>query len=211
MTSLLRIDASARTKDSHSRALADAVEAEWLKAHPEGEVIVRDLASQPVAYINDAAINGFYTPPEAMTEELRQATALSDELIEELMSVDTLLISTPMYNFSVPAVLKGWIDQIVRMNRTFGLDNENGLYGLIKDKQAYIATALGAQFTGTPLEAHDHLRPFLASMLGLIGFEQIEIFSVESTTVDEQQMNLNRQAALRLISESFSPQGVAVS
>lgn len=210
MATLLRIDASARTDGSHSRTLADAVQAEWLKAHPGGEVIRRDLARQTVDPVTDTTIKGYYTPPEAMTDALRQATAQSDELIGELMAADSLLIASPMYNFSVPAVLKGWIDQIVRVNHTFGID-ENGLHGLIKGKQAYIATALGAQFSGTPLEPYDFLRPYLKTLLGFLGFEKVEIFSVESTSMDEQQMELTRQDALRLIGQSFSQQTTAVA
>ena len=211
MATLLRIDASARTEESHSRALADEVEAAWFKAHPDGDVLVRDLARQPVVLINNDTINGYYTAPDELTDELRQATALSDELIAELKSADTLLISTPMYNFSVPAVLKAWIDQVVRINHTFSYDPDNGFAGLIKNKNAYITTAIGAQFTGTPFEAYDFLRPYLTSLLGFLGFEQVEIFSVESTTIDEQQMNNTRQEAIRQIKASFAQQDIAVA
>lgn len=210
MATLLRIDASARTEDSHSRSLGDVLQAEWSRAHPEGEVVVRDLARQAVAYINDATIKAYYTPPDDMTDASRQATILSDELIAELLAADTLLITTPMYNFSIPAVLKGWIDQIVRVNHTFGVD-ENGLHGLIKNKQAYIATAYGTQFSGTPLEAYDFLRPYLKTLLEFLGFERVDIFSVESTSMDEQQMNLNLQETLRLIKDSFLQRGTAVA
>ncbi|MDH5445523.1 MAG: NAD(P)H-dependent oxidoreductase [Gammaproteobacteria bacterium] len=204
MTTLLRIDASARTEGSHSRELADVVEAAWFKANPEGEVIVRDLAREPVALINNDTIAGYYTPPEQMDEKLKSATALSDKLIAEVMLADTLLISVPMYNFSVPAVLKAWIDQVVRINHTFSYDPENGFAGLISNKTAYVTTAVGAQFTGTPFEAFDFLRPYLKSLLAFLGFEKVEVFSVESTTIDEQQMAINRQEALQQIEASFS-------
>lgn len=210
MATLLRIDASARTENSHSRCLADTVEALWLKAHPGGELVVRDLVTQPVAYITDETINGFYTAPDDMSDALRQATALSDELIAELLAADSLLLSVPMYNFSVPAVLKAWIDQVVRINHTFAID-ENGLSGLIKDKQAYVTTAIGAQFSGTPLEAYDFLRPYLKSLLGFLGFEKIEMFSVESTTMDEQQFKLNQQEVTQTIKQAFADNGVVAA
>ena len=211
MTTLLRIDASTRIEDSHSRALADEVEAAWFKAHPNGDVVVRDLAQQPVALLTNDTINGYYTPPAELTDELRQATALSDDLIAELKSADALLISTPMYNFSVPAVLKAWIDQVVRINHTFSYDPDNGFAGLISNKNAYITTAIGAQFTGTPFEAYDFLRPYMQSLLGFLGFEQVEMFSVESTTTDEQQMRSNRQEAIQQIKTSFARQDVTVA
>src|SRR5262245_46329995 len=116
---LLRIDASARTEGSHSRTLADGVQARWLKAHPHGRVIRRDLAVAPQAHIEAATIQGFYTPPEQMTPELRAATAQSDELIAELKAAHTVLIAAPIYNFSIPSSLKAWIDQVVRIGHTF--------------------------------------------------------------------------------------------
>ncbi len=204
MPNLLRIDASARQNESHSRALADELQSQWLMAHPDGKVLRRDLAKNPIGPIENDTIVGYYTPEEAMTNPLRDATALSDELISELNNADALLISTPMYNFTVPAVLKAWIDQVVRIHKTFGFSDDGNLQGLVKGKPAYITIAIGAQFSGTPLASMDFLRPYLKSLLSFIGFEQVEFFSTESTTMDEKQMVLNRENALAEIAELFS-------
>jgi FMN-dependent NADH-azoreductase len=211
MATLLRIDASARTEGSHSRALADEVEAGWLRLNPDGEVVSRNLAQDPVALITNDTIAGYYTPADELTDELRQATALSDQLIAEIMAADSLLISTPMYNFSIPAVLKAWVDQIVRINHTFGFDPATGLVGLIKNKSAYVSVAMGAQFTGTPIEGYDFVRPYMKSLLGFLGFEQVEIFSLEATTTDEQQINTGMQEAVQQIKTAFSSAGKAVA
>lgn len=208
MSVLLRIDAGARTEGSHSRCLADEVQARWQEAHPDGKIIHRDLARQPVDSITEATITGFYTPPEAMNDTLRQATAMSDALLDEVMAADSLLIATPMYNFGVPAVLKAWIDQVVRINRTFANDAQ-GFHGLLHDKRAYVTTAFGARYTGSPAEAFDFLRPYLRALLGFIGYEPVEIFSIESTTVDPQHMNRTRENALRQIEQVFLPVGAS--
>lgn len=203
MQKLLRIDASARTNDSHSRSLADKIQAQWLAAHPDGVVQLRDLAKESIENIENDTIVGYYTAKEDLTDQLRQATALSDKLITEVMDSDALLISTPMYNFTIPSVLKAWIDQVVRIHKTFGYGEDGNLRGMVKNKPAYIATALGAQFTGTPLVSMDFLHPYLKSVLGFIGFEQIEIFSVESTAVDESQFALSKDNALADIARLF--------
>lgn len=208
MQKLLRIDASARTNDSHSRSLADEVQAHWLATHPGGVVQLRDLAKEPIEHIENNTIIGYYTGEEDLTDPLRNATAQSDKLINELMSVDALLISTPMYNFTIPSVLKAWIDQVVRIHKTFGYAEDGNLQGLVKNKPVYITTALGAQFTGTPLVSMDFLHPYLKSVLGFIGFEQIEFFSVESTAVDENQFALTKENALAEIANLF-PKAVA--
>lgn len=203
MPTLLRVDSSARTQGSHSRTLADEVQSKWLAANPGAMIQQRDLAKTPVGPIENETIIGYYTPEEDMTDSLKQFTAESDTLIAELRAADALLISTPMYNFSVPAVLKAWIDQVVRIHKTFGY-NENGeLQGLVKGKPAYIVTALGAQFSGTPLESMDFLHPYLKTLLGFIGFDEITFFSVESTVTDENQFAIFKQNATDEIERMF--------
>jgi FMN-dependent NADH-azoreductase len=183
MSTLLRIDASSRHAGSHSRALGDAFEAEWRGHHPGAAVVRRDLAATPVPHIADATIAGFYTAPEAMTPELRAATALSDALIAELMSADVLLITTPMYNFSVPSALKAWVDQIVRIGKTFSYDGI-AFTGLVTGRRAIVACAYGAAGygEGAPLAAFDLLKGYLQLLLGFLGFTDINFVVAEATT-----------------------------
>lgn len=185
MPNLLRIDASARLEGSHSRDLGDAYEAAWLARHVSGSVNRRDLAEEPVAQIEALTIAGFYTPADAMTAELRAATALSDCLIGELQVADEVLVTTPMYNFSIPAALKAWIDQIVRIGRTFDYDGTN-FTGLVTGKRVTIAIAYGAggYGEGGPLAALDLVKPYLQTLFGFLGFADIRFVGVEATTGD---------------------------
>ncbi|MGL5078383.1 MAG: FMN-dependent NADH-azoreductase, partial [Waterburya sp.] len=142
MAKILRIDSSSRLQGSHSRELADYFQAIWLEKYPSDQVIVRDLVKTPVPHIADIAIAGFYTPKDQHTDAMTSATALSDELIGELQSADVLLISVPMYNFTVPSAFKAWVDQIVRIGHTFAYDGTN-FTGLVTVKRAYVICAYG--------------------------------------------------------------------
>lgn len=204
MSTLLRIDTSARLNGSHSRQIADEIQKRWLEAHQNGVVKHRDLAEGSIGHIENDTIIGYYTPKKSLTDQLQRATAQSDQLIAELMNADALLISTPMYNFTVPSALKAWIDQVVRINKTFGTGEDGQMTGLIKNKPAYIAVSLGAQFTGTELETMDFLRPYLKTLLGFIGFEHVEFFSIESTAVDEAQFEINKRNTSSEIAKMFS-------
>ena len=195
--SLLRIDASARVQGSHSRAVADAYQAAWAALHPGGSVVVRDLVQTPVPHIHRDTILGFYTPPQELGDRLKAATALSDTLIGELRAADTLLLSTPMYNFSVPSVLKAWIDQVVRAGHTFAYTEEKGLHGLIEHKNAVVVTSAGAAYYGTALQHLDFLNPYLQALLAFLGFDEVEFISVEGATTDEKILARTREAALR--------------
>lgn len=203
MSTLLRIDASARQNESVSRTLADQVQTQWTEANPSGRVITRDLTDQPVAHITETTIRGFYAAE--LDAELAEATHLSDELIEELLAADEILLSTPMYNFSVPSSLKAYIDQIVRINRTFAVV-DGQLQGLVPDKRVYIVLAEGAAYQESPMTDYDFLRPYLDRLFRFLGMQQLAFLTVEATTLDEQAMLASREIALARINELFTTQ-----
>ena len=186
MAKILRIDSSSRFEGSHSRELADYFQTMWLKQHPEDKVVVRDIIKTPLPHITDSTITGFYTPKEQLTPELKSATALSNELVEELQSADVLLLSVPMYNFSVPSALKAWIDQIVRIGHTFAYDGTN-FTGLVTVKRAYVICAYGSSGfqAGEAFSSFNFLEPYLQGLLNFLGISQVEFFNLEGTTADE--------------------------
>jgi FMN-dependent NADH-azoreductase len=186
MNTILRIDASSRATNSVSRTLGNYFEAAWLERHPRDRVLRRDVVTEPIRHIADQTIAGFYTPADQLTAELHAATALSDRLIAELRAADVLLITVPMYNFSVPSALKAWIDQIVRIGQTFAYDGSS-FSGLVTGRQAYVVTShgVGGYRHGEPLAAADFLVPYLRFILQFLGITDVRFFAVEGTTGDE--------------------------
>jgi FMN-dependent NADH-azoreductase len=180
MPQLLKIDASSRATGSHSRELADAFLTEWRKANPSGRVVTRDLVADPLPHISGITIEGFYTPEAQRDARLKQALALSDELIAELMAADTILVSAPIYNFSVPSALKAWIDHVSRIGVTFAFDGKS-FEGLVKGKRVYFALAYGL-----PAEpATDMLRPYLQLLFGFLGMTAMNFITVEGTVTEQ--------------------------
>ncbi|MDN5215385.1 NAD(P)H-dependent oxidoreductase [Fulvivirgaceae bacterium BMA12] len=202
MKTLLRIDTSSRVAGSHSRMLADYFEGLWMRDHPEGKVINRDLVKQQVPHIPNRTIEGFYTPKENVTSATLQATALSDELISELKSADELLISSPLYNLNIPSNLKAYIDHVTRIGHTFGI-NENGYYGLLTNKKAYVITVKGGIYRGTIMEQFDFQEPYLYAILGQMGIKVEKLFSLEGTS-DEKVRAENQKEIYKSIDEIFN-------
>jgi len=204
MSRLLRIDASSRADGSHSRALGDYFEGRWREQNPSAPVVRRDLAKEPVAHITETTIAGFFTPPEQMSDESRTATACSDRLIGELQDAEELLITTPMYNFTVPSSLKGWIDQIVRIGHTFSFDGQ-AFKGLVPVERAYVLCAYGANgyLEGGALGAANFLQPYLAFLLGFLGIGDVRFISIEGTNVDEAMLNSGMNSARAEIDAIF--------
>ncbi|MBW4555998.1 MAG: NAD(P)H-dependent oxidoreductase [Trichormus sp. ATA11-4-KO1] len=192
MNTILRIDSSSRIAGSHSRALGDYFEKAWLERNPGDHIVRRDVVAEPIEHIDAQTITGYYTSADQFTDELRSATALSDHLIKELQSANVLLITVPMYNFSVPSALKAWIDQIVRIGYTFSYDGTN-FTGLVNNKRAYVICVYGAGgYTGDrPLSSFNFLEPYLKLLLSFLGIQDIRFFSVEATTADDATVAAN--------------------
>jgi FMN-dependent NADH-azoreductase len=185
MTTLLRIDASARTTDSHSRHLADRFLDNWLQTHPDCQVLTRDLAKAPPPHITNDTIAGFFTQPGQESDNIRATTALSDRLISELQTADLLLISVPMYNFSIPSTLKAWIDHIARLGHTFDYDPSQGFVGRLQGKRAVVATSAGAVISAEPMASLNFVTPYLKALLTFLGFSFVDILSLEGSNNDE--------------------------
>src|SRR5687767_4950312 len=127
--SLLVIDASPRSERSHSRKLSAEYVAAWREAHPSGAVVLRDLAQNPPPFVSEAWVVGAFAPAESQPLDARQAIAVSNQYVDELLAADEVVIATPMFNLNLPAALKAWIDQVVRAGHTFAV-NPDGFVGL---------------------------------------------------------------------------------
>ena len=115
-----------------------------------------------------------------MTPAQRNYLSTSDQLIEEVEAADLIVIGAPMYNFAIPSPLKAWIDQIVRMGKTFGY-GPSGARGLLANKRVVVVTARGGSYEkGTPAERVDFQEPYLRHILGFIGLNEVTFIHAEN-------------------------------
>src|ERR1700691_1629081 len=176
---LLRIDSSAR-RNSISRQLTQKFVEVWKKENPQGEVIERDLAQTTLPHITDEWMLAAHSDPATLTPEQRKTLSVSDELVDELFAADTIVIGAPMYNLTVSAPLKAWIDQVVRAGRTV-LWGPNGAEGVLKGKKVIVLTSRGGSFRpGRPTAQYDHQEPYLRHILGFIGLTDITFIHAEN-------------------------------
>jgi FMN-dependent NADH-azoreductase len=173
MPTLLHLDSSP-LESSISRELTREFMKTWQTAHPDGTVLYRDLAANVPTAVNTAWIYSAYTPEESRSSDQKAALAISDELIAELERADEVVIGVAMHNFSIPSVLKLWIDQVVRKDRTFTY-SANGPQALLLGKKATILSASGGVYAaGTPAAAYNFIDPYLATILGFIGITDLK-------------------------------------
>ncbi len=170
MKTLLRIDSSLRSEGSYSRDLGSYFVNEWRREHPNGTIIRRDVTEDTVPHLNQQTVIGFYD--SAAKSALLD---LSDRLIGELYQCDEILITTPMYNFGIPSQLKSYFDLVIRTEKTFRYEDE--AIGLLKNKKAYIITAMGDVKIAELSLAELHLR----QMLNYIGITDLHYFAIDGT------------------------------
>ena len=181
MATLLKIDSSPMGENSISRKLTAQFAASWRKAHPEGEVISRDLTRIDLSPVNGIWIGAAYTPEDARSPEQREALALSDKLIGELQRADEYVLGVPMHNFSVPSTLKLWIDQVARAGKTFSY-GADGPKGLLNGKKATLLVASGGVYEhGTAMASLNFVTPYLRAVFGFIGVTDVKIIAAEGT------------------------------
>ncbi|HKW35990.1 MAG TPA: NAD(P)H-dependent oxidoreductase, partial [Candidatus Acidoferrum sp.] len=131
-----------------------------------------------------------FLEPSKVTAAQRSYLATSDELIEELQAADTIVIGAPMYNFSIPAPLKAWIDQIVRLGKTWGY-GASGPQGLLSDKKVIVVTARGGTYEkGTARGALDFQEPYLQHILAFIGLTDVTFVHAENQTGEQGVVSL---------------------
>lgn len=188
MATLLHISVSPRGGYSISRRLSDAAVETWKQRNPGGRVIERDLAKTNLSFVDLDWIAGAYTPPEQHNENHKKALAISDELIGEVVAADEIILSTPMYNFAVPAVLKAWIDHVVRAGKTFSYSTgkPEGLLAGKNKKLLAIVTSGGNYLEGSGLAALDHEVPYLRFVFGFIGITDIRFVQAGGTAAVAQ-------------------------
>ncbi|MEN7550987.1 NAD(P)H-dependent oxidoreductase [Rapidithrix thailandica] len=175
---LLHIDSSPRKERSHSRSLSLLFREKWLDNFPEFDLMYRDLYVTPPPHVDENWIAAAFTPPTKRTIHHTQALEISDHLVDQFFEADYYLLGVPMYNFGMPSILKAYIDNIIRVNRTFLFtpeDKEAPYKPLVKGKKMFVVVATGdhGYQKGEILEPMNHLEPHLRTAFGFIGVEDI--------------------------------------
>lgn len=169
MPTLLHIDSSPLYGASVTRELSAGFVNHWKALNPDSSVLERDLTATSIAPIDATWIGAAYTPEEMRSPQQNEILALSDSLVAELEHATEYVIGVPMHNFSVPSVLKLWIDQIARVKRTFTFENGKPK-GLLIGKKATIIIATGQTYDAhTQTASLNFVEPYLRSILWFLG------------------------------------------
>lgn len=191
MKTLLHIDASARKTtnsvpdyNSISKSIAASFIDQWKRNNPKDKIIHRDVGVNPPDFISQDWIAAVFTPDENKTDEQKALLSLSDALIDELDQADIIVMSSSMYNYGMPAALKAWFDQVIRIHKTFTFDLARGdfpLEPIMSGKTLVLITSSG-EFgfeIGGIREKMNHLGPHVQTVSHYLGVETFHEIKAE--------------------------------
>lgn len=182
MSKVLRITTSLFEESSVSSQLMEALVTGLKEQDQSLELTERNFQEQSIPHLDGEWLTAIMTAEAERSEEQQAKVDFSDALIEEVKAAETLLIALPMYNFSVPSMLKAWVDHIARAGSTFKY-TEQGAVGLLQNKKVYFLAAMG----GFHQEGEsDFLRPYMKQIMSFIGITDVEIISAEGLNVGEE-------------------------
>ncbi len=186
MPTLLHIDSSPRAA-SVSNSLSGVFVEEWKQQNPGGTIFHHNTSLEGFPYLDEAAIDAFFTPSAQLTAAQKGTLAFSDRLVDELLAADVVAIGAPMWNLSIPASLKAWIDLIVREERTFAFTPQGVAPLVPPGKRVYVFSARGGSYpAGTPFHDFDLQEPYLRRILGVIGLTRVEFICAEYQSGDPE-------------------------
>lgn len=198
MTKILAIDSSVSGAGSVSRLLVEETVKHLSVQAPAATVTYRDLGAAPVPHLTTDTLAGVRGTPS--TDQELAARALSDELIEELRSVDTIVIGAPMYNFSVPTSLRAWFDYVLRAGETFRY-SEAGPEGLLPGKRAIVIESRGGLYSEGPAQVLDFQEPYVRQLLGFMGVTDVTFIRAEKIGFGAEAREIAIAEAVASISE----------
>lgn len=198
---ILRIDSSGRAGKSHSRPLADRMVERLLARFPDAELIIRDLTTTVPPVVDEVWFDAAYTPEGERTDVHRAALASSDAIVDEFLRADAIVLTAPIYNFSVSAQLKLWIDQVARFGRTFTY-TKTGPKPLGADRPIYLIVASG----GTPIDSDiDFATGYLRHVLGFVGLNTVHVIAADRLMSQAEEKLAAARARIDDLAAAYQP------
>ncbi|MCM2412971.1 NAD(P)H-dependent oxidoreductase [Streptomyces sp. RKAG290] len=164
MATLLHLDSAVFPQGSASREVTAAFVQAWREQHPDGQVIYRDLAAEPLPHLDAAAVAAGANDP------------LRGELAAELAAADAVLIGAPMYNFTIPSTLKAWLDQVIIVGHNVGPDSP-----VAGTPFTVVASRGGSYAPGTPRAGAEFVQNYLATLLTAMFAAEVDFIVPELT------------------------------
>ena len=182
MKHILHLKSSIQGQESYSIKLGLAIVEKVQDKYPGSTLEELNLVDIEIPHLTPAVLRTFFIPEDQLTEEEKESIRFSDQMVKQLLAADIIVIGAPLINFTIPTVLKAWIDHITRAGITFGY-GENGPVGKVTGKKVYVAMSSGGVYSQGPGKVNDFVAPYLKAFLGFLGMTDLTVFRAEGLKV----------------------------
>jgi len=213
MKNLLIINASPRLERSVTRILTKLFVDKWIEANPDHTICHREVGREPVPHVSELWISAAFKPAGLRTEAEVDVLKTSDKYIAELKAADVIVLGTPMYNWSIPSVLKAYLDQVIRANETVKMrpdDPHNPYRGLLKDKKVYLLFSRGnAGYEKGEYYAHMNFQTeYLKTVFRIMGLTDIEEVALNGSAFDPDVYEQSKKDVYKKIAEMAANENI---
>ncbi|WFU38368.1 NAD(P)H-dependent oxidoreductase [Bradyrhizobium sp. CB82] len=204
MAKLLHLSSSPRA-DSESSAGAHVFLEGFRQAHPDWDIDVMDLWRERMPEFVGPIVEAKYArmKAQAFNDAQRDSFAEAERMALRFSLAERVLISTPMWNFSIPYKLKQWFDIIIQPGLTFRFDPSQGYFPLLNDRPTLVILASGSDYaTGMNRGCIDMATPYLREALRFIGVNDVRFVPIGPTAGPVESIRTAREAAHRRLAET---------
>lgn len=198
---LLHVIATPREQQSNTMRIATAFLESLHAKYADLSVDTIDLFTSDLPAVAGDNIEIKYTlmTNQPIDKRHKESWKQIELLIEHFLSVDVYLISTPMWNFSIPYVLKYYIDSIIQPGYLFKYNQQGQPVGLVHGKKMIFVTSRGGDYSEkSPLHAYDFQEPYLRAIFGFVGITDIHFINAQPMDVTPEL----REAAITVAIEA---------
>ena len=196
MKKLLHIIATPRVEESRTLKVSVSFLDEFTKSHPDWVVEELNLTKEDLPSLTVKRVNGKYIllGGKELSGEFKAAWQEIIQHIERFLSADAYLVSTPMWNFSIPYILKHYLDIIVQPKYLFQY-TKTGVEGLVKNRKMMVITSRGGDYSIPEYRALDHQEPYLRAIFGYVGIKDMQFIIAQPMDMGEPLQAQNIQEA----------------
>ncbi len=198
---LLHIVATPRSHESNTMRVSNALLEELVLKYEDLTVQVLDLFKIDLPAVAGENIENKYKLMTGQQLEGRQKSSWEqiETTIQRFLDNDIYLLTVPMWNFSIPYVLKYYIDAIVQPGYLFKYNEYGVPEGLVKGKKMICVTSRGGDYSpGSPLHAFDFMEPYLRAIFNLVGITDIQFINIQPMDITPA---LRRSAIIKAIED----------
>ncbi len=205
MKRLLHIIASPREEESRTLQVSEVFLEAFREKHPDWVVDELNLPKENLPSLSMQSVSGKYVllGGKDIYGRLKESWAEILQHIERFKTADLFLVSTPMWNFNIPYMLKHYIDLIVQPRHLFHYKEDGTTEGLVVGKKMIVITSRGGQYGGN-MKGFDYQEPYLRAIFGFVGIADIDFIKVEPMDMGLKLQKERLEAAKKVAKEMGS-------